>query len=121
MNRFAISTSVWALVEHQVSGDMGQPIEIKFKAKFKRLKTSEHKAFNDKLVKRELTDAGVLDQVLEDWDLQDAQGQPVTYTPDARAEAIEEIPGLEQALVLTFFEHVLKVSVEQQKEATVKN
>ena len=118
MTRFAIATSVWAPVEHEVPGDMGSVIQIALKAKFKRLKTSELKALHERIARREVSDAQVLELALQDWsDFADAQGQPVALTPDALAEACEEIPGLEAALVKAFFECVVNI----KRDAITKN
>ena len=117
MNKFAIAASLWAPVVHGLPGDLGEVIEIKFKAKFKRLKTAAQKELHKKLAERALTDAQVLEMVLEDWDLKDSQGASIAFTPDSLVETVEDLPGVEQALVRCFFEYCLV----PHKDAQVKN
>lgn len=117
MNKFAVATSLWAPVVVRLPDDLGGVIEVKFKAKFKRLKTSAQKELHQKLAARELTDPQVIQAVMEDWDLQDSEGSPIAFTPDNLKETVEDLPGTEQALVLSFFEYCLV----PHKDAQVKN
>lgn len=117
MNKFAISTSLWAQVVVGLPSDLGEVIEVKFKAKFKRLKTSAQKDLHKKLAERSLTDPQVLEMVLEDWDLKDHEGSSIAFTPDNLKETVEDLPGVEQALVRSFFEYCLV----PRKDAQAKN
>ncbi len=117
MNKFGIATSLWAHVVVGLPSDLGEVIEVKFKAKFKRLKTDAQKELHKKLAERALTDPQVLEMVLEDWDLKDHEGASIAFTPDNLKDTVEELPGVEQALVRSFFEYCLV----PHKDAQVKN
>lgn len=118
MSRFVIANAVWAPVEHEIAGDMGTVVKINFKAKFRRLKTSETREMFAKIGERKLSDAQVLEQVLVDWDdFKDAQGEAVPFTRDNLAEAVEEVNGLEAAMARAFFERVVSI----KKDDVTKN
>jgi hypothetical protein len=55
--------------------------------------------------------------VLEDWDLKDHEGSSIAFTPDNLKETVEDLPGVEQALVRSFFEYCLV----PHKDAQAKN
>lgn len=99
------SVAIWAAVTLKLVGDEGTPEVIKFRARYRRLKTSERKAFVQKLMDKELTDADVLKLLLVDWDLKDKQGNAIAYTEATLAEMVEAWDGMEQALVTAWFDN----------------
>ena len=116
--KFAISAFVWAPVVLVLAGDMGQSVEVTFKAKFRRMKASERQVLLKELQDKTITDKALLDRVLVDWaDLTDADGNAVPFTPDARQEATEEMAGLEAELVVSYFNFVFN----PKKDDAAKN
>ena len=111
------SVAVWAAVTLKLIGDEGRPEVIKFRARYKRLKTSERKAFVQKLLDKELTDAQVLELLLIDWDLKDKTGQLIPFTSAKLAEMVEDWDGLEQALVQAWFDNNSANGKAQEKNS----
>lgn len=103
------SVAYWAPVSFILIGDDAQPHEVKFRARFKRIKRSEREEIERLLKERELDDKAFLDRLLVDWDLEDVRGEKVPYTEATRAELVEDWDGLEIALVQSFFEAGRKV------------
>lgn len=95
------SDGFWQAAKLSVPGDDGQRIEVKFRCRFKRLKTTEARALMKRIQAAEMTDAEVLDTLLVDWDLKDADGNPVPVSE--RAAVVEETAGLEGACVQAYF------------------
>lgn len=113
------SVAYWAPVSFILIGDDAQPYEVKFRARFKRLKRSERQEIEGQLAKKELDDKGFLDRVLVDWELKDLRGANVPYTEVTREELTEEWDGFEIALVQAFFDAGRKVreASEQAKNS----
>ncbi|MBX9831977.1 MAG: hypothetical protein K2X78_02910 [Burkholderiaceae bacterium] len=103
------SVAFWANAQLALAGDLGAPEIVKFKARFKRLKTSERKQLDADLEAQKINDKEFLDRVLVDWELKDKAGEPVIYTERQREELVEDWDGLEEALVQAYFEHMRKV------------
>lgn len=99
------SVAYWAPVTLNLSGDDGKPEVVAFRARFKRLKTSERKQLGEDLNSKVLTDEQFLDRLLLDWDLKDKTGSFVVYSSQVRAELVEDWDGLELALVTAWFEN----------------
>lgn len=112
------SVAFWANAKLILVGDCGKPEVVEFKARFKRLKTSERKTLEASLHEKTVSDAEFLDTVLVDWDLKDRQGNNVTYTENARAEMVEDWDGLEAALVTSYFENA---RLSREAAAIAKN
>jgi hypothetical protein len=132
--KLAINPFFWALVKLRLVGDMGVPIEVEFKAKYKRLSQPDYEALlarmrlpvkpadadeaaaeeeraqaEGRTVAWRVTDKEVVDLVLLDWDgIVDESDQTLAYTPD-NLELVEKVLGVRAALVNAFFEaHVFK-------------
>lgn len=112
------SVAYWAKVEVPFVGDDGQPEMFKFRARFKRLKTSERKKLDEDLKSPGISDAEFLDRLLVDWDMKDKLGATVIYTPATRADLVEEYDGLEVAICQAFFTNATK---SHQAAAAAKN
>lgn len=99
------SVAFWAGAQLILVGDLGKPEIVDFKARFKRLKTSERKQLEADLADKKITDKEFLDRLLVDWDLKDKAGEPVLYTEKQREELVEDWDGFEAALVQAYFEN----------------
>lgn len=99
------SVAFWAAAQLILVGDLGKPETVEFKARFKRLKTSERKQLEADLADKKITDKEFLDRLLVDWDLKDKAGEPVLYTEKQREELVEDWDGFEAALVQAYFEN----------------
>lgn len=99
------SVAFWAGAQLILVGDLGKPEIVNFKARFKRLKTSERKQLEADLDDKKITDKEFLDRLLVDWDLKDKAGEPVLYTEKQREELVEDWDGFEAALVQAYFEN----------------
>ena len=97
------SVAYWAPVIFNLVGDDGKPEVIRFRARFKRLKTSQRKQLDQDMADKSITDEEFLNRVLVDWDLKDKTGASVIYSPATRAEQVEDWDGLEGALVTAWF------------------
>jgi hypothetical protein len=132
--KLAINPFFWTPVKLRLVGDMNVPIEVEFKAKYKRLAQPDYEALLARLrlpvqpadaqdledateaakaegrtVAWRVTDKEVVEQVLLDWDgIVDEDDQVLAYTPD-NLERVEKVLGVRAALVNAFFDaHVLK-------------
>lgn len=99
------SVAFWAAGQLILVGDLGKPEIVDFKARFKRLKTSERKQLEADLTDKKITDKEFLDRVLVDWDLKDKAGSTVIYSEKQREELVEDWDGFEAALVQAYFEN----------------
>lgn len=99
------SVAFWASAQLILVGDLGKPETVDFKARFKRLKTSERKQLEADLADKKITDKEFLDRLLADWDLKDKAGNSVPYTERQREELVEDWDGFEAALVQAYFEN----------------
>ena len=99
------SVAFWADAQLILVGDLGKPEIVDFKARFKRLKTSERKQLEADLTDKKITDKEFLDRVLVDWDLKDKAGSTVIYSEKQREELVEDWDGFEAALVQAYFEN----------------
>ena len=99
------SVAFWAAARLTLVGDLGNPEIVHFKARFKRLKTSERKQLEAGLTDKKITDKEFLDRLLVDWELKDKAGSAVPYTEQQRAELVEDWDGFEAALVEAYFEN----------------
>jgi hypothetical protein len=99
------SVAFWAVAQLILVGDLGKPEVVDFKARFKRLKTSERKQLEADLADKKITDKEFLDRLLVDWDLKDKAGNAVPYTERQREELVEDWDGFEEALVQAYFEN----------------
>ena len=99
------SVAFWAAARLTLVGDLGNPEIVHFKARFKRLKTSERKQLEAGLTDKKITDKEFLDRLLVDWELKDKAGNSVPYTEQQRAELVEDWDGFEAALVEAYFEN----------------
>jgi len=100
------SIAFWANGRLEITGDFGKAETIEFKARFKRLKSSERKSLTDRLLAGTITDTELLDLVLIDWELKSATGDFVAYTPANRSEVFEDWAGLEAQFVRTYFDAI---------------
>lgn len=100
------SIAFWVNGQLELIGDFGKSETIEFKARFKRLKSSERKSLNERLLAGTINDAELLDLVLIDWELKSATGDFIAYTPANRSEVFEDWAGLEAQFVRTYFEAV---------------
>lgn len=112
------SVAYWAPVTLNLVGDDGKPEVVPFRARFKRLKTSERKQLDQELMGKTLTDEQFLDRLLLDWDIKDKTGAPVTYSRQVRTELVEDWDGLELALVTAWFDNIRK---SNETAAVAKN
>lgn len=112
------SIAYWAPVTLNLVGDDGKPEVVPFRARFKRLKTSERKQLDQELMGKTLTDEQFLDKLLLDWDIKDKTGTPVIYSKQVRAELVEDWDGLETALVTAWFTNARK---SNETAAVAKN
>ena len=99
------SVAFWAAGRLTLVGDLGNPEVVHFKARFKRLKTSERKQLEAGLADKKITDKEFLDRLLVDWDLKDKTGTAVIHSEKQREELVEDWDGLEAALVEAYFEN----------------
>lgn len=99
------SVAFWASAQLILVGDLGKPEIVDFKARFKRLKTSERKQLEADLADKKITDKEFLDRLLVDWDLKDKSGTAVIYSEKQREELVEDWDGFEAALVQAYFEN----------------
>ena len=99
------SVAFWAAARLTLVGDLGNPEIVHFKARFKRLKTSERKQLEAGLADKKITDKEFLDRLLVDWELKDKAGNAVPYTERQREELVEDWDGFEAALVEAYFEN----------------
>lgn len=99
------SVAFWAGAQLILVGDLGKPEIVDFKARFKRLKTSERKQLEADLADKKITDKEFLDRLLVDWDLKDKTGTAVIYSEKQREELVEDWDGFEAALVQAYFEN----------------
>lgn len=99
------SVAFWAGAQLILVGDLGKPEIVDFKARFKRLKTSERKQLEADLADKKITDKEFLDRLLVDWDLKDKSGNAVIYSERQREELVEDWDGFEAALVQAYFEN----------------
>jgi hypothetical protein len=99
------SVAFWASAQLILVGDLGKPEIVEFKARFKRLKTSERKQLEADLADKKISDKEFLDRLLVDWDLKDKAGNSVPYTERQREELVEDWDGFEAALVQAYFEN----------------
>lgn len=98
--------------------DGGQFAPYRFSVVFKRLPTSERDAINAQWVKGELPIQELLDRIVTGWDgLTDEAGRPVPYSHAERRAAEEANTGLEQAMVVAWFDHAFV----NQRQAAAKN
>lgn len=99
------SVAFWASAQLILVGDLGKPEVVDFKARFKRLKTSERKQLEADLADKKITDKEFLDRLLVDWDLKDKTGTAVIYSEKQREELVEDWDGFEAALVQAYFDN----------------
>ena len=99
------SVAFWASAQLILVGDLGKPEIVDFKARFKRLKTSERKQLEADLADKKITDKEFLDRLLVDWDLKDKTGTAVIYSEKQREELVEDWDGFEAALVQAYFDN----------------
>lgn len=99
------SVAFWASAQLILVGDLGKPEIVDFKARFKRLKTSERKQLEADLADKKITDKEFLDRLLVDWDLKDKSGTAVIYSEKQREELVEDWDGFEAALVQAYFDN----------------
>ena len=99
------SVAFWAAGQLILVGDLGKPEIVDFKARFKRLKTSERKQLEADLADKKITDKEFLDRLLVDWDLKDKTGTAVIYSEKQREELVEDWDGFEAALVQAYFDN----------------
>ena len=99
------SVAFWAAARLTLVGDLGNPEIVHFKARFKRLKTSERKQLEAGLADKKITDKEFLDRLLVDWELKDKAGNAVPYTERQREELVEDWDGFEAALVQAYFDN----------------
>lgn len=99
------SVAFWAGAQLILVGDLGKPEVVDFKARFKRLKTSERKQLEADLADKKITDKEFLDRLLVDWDLKDKSGNAVIYSEKQREELVEDWDGFEAALVQAYFDN----------------
>ena len=99
------SVAFWAAGQLILVGDLGKPEIVDFKARFKRLKTSERKQLEAGLADKKITDKEFLDRLLVDWELKDKAGNSVPYTEQQRAELVEDWDGFEAALAEAYFDN----------------
>src|SRR5450830_568249 len=111
------SIAFWANGHLDLIGDFGKTETIKFKARFKRLKSSEQKNLAERLTAGSINDVELLDLVLLDWELKSATGELIAYTPAMRAEVFEEWAGLQGQFVRTYFEVLNGKAAEKNSEA----
>lgn len=103
------SIAFWANAKLILVGDLGKPINVDFKVRFRRLKTTERKQLEAELADKKLTDKEFLDRLALDWELKDLQGSNVVYSEQVRAEMVEDWDGLEAAMVTAYFDNGRKV------------
>lgn len=111
-------------------GDAGQQIPFTFDVHFKRLPTSERNRLNDWFVsgrpaadgadteapRERFSVTDLADAVVIGWNLADDSG-PIPYSREARQVQEERLAGLEQAMVVSWFDHLFI----NQREAAAKN
>ncbi|MBU1352095.1 MAG: hypothetical protein KKB95_09405 [Gammaproteobacteria bacterium] len=99
------SVAFWAAAKLILVGDLGKPINVDFKVRFRRLKTSERKQLEAELAEKKITDKQFLDRLALDWELKDLQGSNVVYSEQVRAEMVEDWDGLEASMVTAYFDN----------------
>ena len=96
--------------------DDGQYVQHTFDVLFRRQTVKDPVTGETKLVT--ITSAQLLNEVVMGWNgMLDEAGQPVPYSHAERAATEEENPGLEQAMVISWYDHVFV----NQRMAAVKN
>ncbi|MDD2711365.1 MAG: hypothetical protein PHU77_00455 [Simplicispira sp.] len=112
--------------------DDGQHVQHAFGVHFRRQTASERDKLSERYTKGDavkdpvtgetklvpITSAQLLDAVVMGWDgMLDEAGQPVPYSHAERAATEEENAGLEQAMVVSWYDHVFI----NQRMAAIKN
>lgn len=101
-----------------LAGDNGAQVQHQFQVKFKRLKTEERDELSKRFADGELTMRTLLNEIATGWDgMLDESGAPVLYSIEERIATDSEYPGLEQAMVVSWFDHFFI----NQREAAAKN
>lgn len=123
----ARAPAFWAPGHFILPDQPGKPLVFKFKLRFRRLKDKERKDLDRRIqatrdsvnaavraamagmprpdVTPAITDKEVLDVVLVDWDgFPNDDGSIAIYTEAARAQVVEDYPGIESAMVLAYLE-----------------
>lgn len=98
--------------------DKGQFAKHEFTVVFVRQRKDARDALQKRYIDGAITMSQLLDEVVSGWGgMLDANGQPVPYSHAERAEANQEWIGLEEAMVVSWFDHLFV----HQREAAVKN
>ncbi len=112
--------------------DDGQYVQHTFDVLFRRQTATERDKLSERYTKGDtvkdpvtgetklvtITSAQLLNEVVMGWNgMLDEAGQPVPYSHAERAATEEENPGLEQAMVISWYDHVFV----NQRMAAVKN
>lgn len=101
-----------------LAGDNGTQVLHQFTVNFKRQKTEVRDDLNQRFIAGELTLRTLLNEIVESWDgMLDESGAPVPYSINERIATDSEYPGLEQAMVVSWFDHFFI----NQREAAAKN
>jgi hypothetical protein len=101
-----------------LTGDHGTQVLHQFDVHFKRMKTEERDELNTRFAAGELTMRTLLNEIVKGWDgMLDEAGAPVQYSIQERIATDSEYPGLEQAMVVSWFDHFFI----NQREAAAKN
>lgn len=131
----------WAEGFYVIPDEPGKPVVVDFRLRFRHLKGAERKELDRRIeinAQRyrerlqalaagkaapdfvpEILDKEVLDLVLLDWSgFRDEEGRAAMYTPAARAQLVEDFPGIEGAFVAAYMQ---SRDPEQKRDAAAKN
>ncbi|MFC2588568.1 MAG: hypothetical protein ACFNZS_01090 [Ottowia sp.] len=101
-----------------ILSDGGQYETFRFNVHFKRLTRDKLDGLAKTFMEGEIKLPDVLDQIVTGWDgLKDENGMEVPYSPKERRAADDDFPGLEQAMMVSWFDHMFVT----QRQAAEKN
>jgi hypothetical protein len=101
--KIATNPTYTAQVKVDIPSDNGKTVPKAFGAVFKRLSQSELDGVSDRLAAKELTDSGLIDEVMVGWsDVQDEDGTVLEFNDKNLAALLDVFP-VRPTLVKTFF------------------
>lgn len=112
MFKIATNPTYTAQVKVDLPSDNGKTVQKVFSATFKRLSQSELDNVTDRLSAKELTDSGLIGEVLVGWsDVQDENGTTLEFN-DANLAALLDVFPVRPTIVKTFFASIAGAKVK---------
>jgi len=102
MFKIATNPTYTAQVKVDLPADNGKTVQKVFSATFKRLSQSELDSVTDRLSAKELTDSGLINEVMVGWgDVQDENGNQLEFN-DTNLAALLDVFPVRPTIVKTF-------------------